>query len=943
MFTTLVLQEKMMRFTFITFVCFFVSVSTAAQTSVQLSYEKARSAYQKEQYNESIIYIKNVLQQDIDNLPAQILMAQALTQIAEYEAANSYFEKIIQSGADISVFIDTWATVQTQLKKYQKIIDFNIPPSLSEAQLIDWQKVRINACLKLENYTCAQQGYLRLSSLTDDPLEQLNGLANVAFLQKDYVAARDYLDQALATSSSNVTTLHLLAMVNKAEGRYEEALMQLLKAQSVASKDNLNLLKTLAEIHLAKNDSDNASVIIEQILELSPQEPFAILVNSQLVEPQSEKSRKALEQLQQLAEQVYLLPDEMIDEEPMLVLLRGLISFQQDKFEQALRDFQVLRKQKPDDLQVVMLLARTQLALSKNKEAIKLMEQYQKALLPYPGFLVLLGEQYLNSGKTFRALTLFNELQQLHPQRLDVLLFEVKILLEREQVESGLNKLDELVKQRPNNKLLFIHAVLNLQAKRLDVALGSINTLLEESSDNPEYLTTKSAILIQKEEYEDAKRIIQQVLQNNSELISARFNLATIHYQQNNLEQAIAELERLNKKAPLHQPTLNLLAQIDLRLANHSKAMERYLTVLTLDPENITALEGIYAVHLSQDNIKEAITTLNTLLSFDIAEPKYLLQRAYLHLAAGDNKSSETDVKMLETIAKDDPILLLALSQLHLTRQAPLAAEKNLRRILEIHPEDTKVSNQLIELLLNNNQTEKAEVLIKKQLASRSDSAGLFILAGRMYEQKGDVSDAANAYINALSIDDSLELSLAKLYNLTRFGLDENLFLEQVQAIIKQYPQRYFPVNLLAQYYYYQQEWTKAAQQYEKLLAFPENPNRAALLNRLANIYMQVDIGKSESYIKQASQLDKNDPYIQKTLGVILVQKQQYTEAIGHLRKAFVKIPNDLELRLFIAQCLYELGLINEAKQELEFIISQKPTEFSGKAKTLLNTINSTQ
>jgi putative PEP-CTERM system TPR-repeat lipoprotein len=929
-----------MRLTFFAIICFVISLSTAAQTSLQLSYEKARSAYQKEQYEEAIIYIKNVLQQDIDNLPAQILMAQALTKIAEYEAASSYFKKILRSGADISVFIDTWATVQTQLKHYQEIIDFKIPLSLSESQVIDWQKVKINACLKLENYECAKQSYLMLSTLTNNPLEQINGLANVAFLQEDYVGARNYLAQALEISDNNVTTLHLLAMVNKVEGRYEEALTQLFKAKSVASEDNLNLLKTLAEIYLAKNDTDNASLVIEQILDLSPQEPFAILVNSQLVGPQSEKSKKAMEQLKQLAEQVYLLPDEMIDEEPMLVLLRGLISFQQDKFEQALRDFQVLRKQKPKDLQVVMLLARTQLALSKNKEAVKLMEQYQTALLQYPGFLVLLGEQYLNTGKTFRALTLFNELVRFHPEHLDVRLLEIKILLEREQFDSGLSKLDTLIEQSPSNKLLFIHAVLNLQAKRFDVALKSIDRLLTLHSNNLEYLTTKSAILIQQQRFDEAKRIVQQVLKDNGELVGARFNLASIHYQQNNIEQAIVELERLHKKNPLHSPTLNLLAQIDVKLADHNKAMERYLTVLTLDPENISALEGIYSVHLSQNNIKEAITTLNTLLSFAIAEPKYLLQRAYLHLALGDERSSEIDVKMLETIAKDEPILLLALSELHLTRKEPRAAEKNLRRILELQPDSRKVNHQLIELLLNNNKTEQAQVLIEQQLVSRPDSASLFILAGRMYEQKGEVSEAAKAYIQALSIDDSVELGLAKLYHLTRFGLDKKIFLQQVQAIIERHPERYFPINLLAQYYYYEQEWSDAAEQYKRLLSFPENPNRPALLNRLATMYLHDDISKSESYIKQAIQLDNTDPYIQKTLGMVLVEKKQYNEAIGYLRKAFVKIPNDFELRFFIAQSLVELGLIDEAKEELEFLISQTNNEFVGEARTLLQAIS---
>ncbi|WP_016956065.1 XrtA/PEP-CTERM system TPR-repeat protein PrsT [Catenovulum agarivorans] len=913
---------------------------TFAQTSIQLSYEKARSAYQQKNYDESIIHIKNVLQQDSTNLPAQTLMAQVLTQIGEYQTANSYFEQIINSGVDFSLYIDSWAQVLTRLKQYQQIVEFKPPSSLSHKQQVDWQYVRVNACLKLPDYDCAKQSYLQLTKLTNNPVEQLNGLANIAYLQQDYAKAGEYLTQALEKAPNNVATLHLMALLNKQAGLHEKALEQLLAAKSIAPKQ-LSLLKTLADVYLAKNDTNNASLVIEQILQLSPQDPFAILVNSQLTHASAEKSQQALEQLQQLAEHVYVLPDEIIDEEPTLLLLRGLLSFTQNKYQQALRDFRVLTEQKPQDMQAVMLLARTQLALKQNKDAVDLMELHQKSLLQYPSFIVLLGEQYLNSGKTFKALVLLEDLQQHHPEQIDVQLLEIKILLARQQTELALSMLDTLVEKHTNSHLLFIHSVLNLQAKRLDVALKSINQLLVHASNNEDYLTTKAAILIQQRALVEATQITQQTLTLNAESISARFNLASIYYQQNKFEQALKELERIHQQQPLHQPTLTLLAEIDVKAGNYQQAIERYLAVLTLEPENISALDGMFGIYLAQKQLNDAIKTLDKLVSITAAEPKYLLQRAYLYLAVGNEKSSALDSKMLATSANDDPILLLALSQLYLSQQDIVAAENSLRRILELQPNHAKVTSQLIELLLNGNQTAKAETEINKQLKLNANSASLYILAGRMYEQKGEIVNAAFSYKRALSLDDTLELALAKLYNLTRFGLDEKIFTQQVQQLIEQHPQRYFPINLLAQYYYYNQHWSLAAQQYEKLLQHPSNPNRAALLNRLANIYMQLDIDKSQLYIRQAIELDKQDQHIQKTYGVLLAQKGQSTEALGYLRKAFVKMPNDLDLRYHIAKCLADLGLVSEAKDELGFILSQQQSEHSNKAQLLLDSINS--
>lgn len=911
-----------------------------AQTNIQLSYEKARSAYQQKNYDESIIHIKNVLQQDSTNLPAQTLMAQVLTQIGEYQVANSYFEQIINSGVDFSLYIDSWAQVLMRLKQYQQIVDFKPPSTLSPKQQVDWQYVRVNACLKLPDYDCAKQSYLQLTKLTNNPVEQLNGLANIAYLQQDYAKAGEYLTQALEKAPDNVATLHLMALLNKQAGLHQKALEQLHTAISLAPKQ-VSLLKTLADVYLAKNDTDNASLVIEQILQLSPQDPFAILVNNQLTHASAEKSVQALEQLQQLSDQVFVLPDEIIDEEPTLLLLRGLMSFTENKYQQALRDFRLLTEQKPQDMQAVMLLARTQLALKQHKDAVDLMELHQKALLQYPSFIVLLGEQYLNSGKTFKALVLLEDLQQHHSQQIDVQLLEIKILLARQQTELALSMLDTLVEKHASSHLLFIHSVLNLQAKRLDVALNSINQLLAHASNDEDYLTTKAAILIQQRALVEATQITQQTLALNTESISARFNLASIYYQQNKYEQALKELQRIHQQQPLHQPTLTLLAEIDVKAGNYQQALERYLAVLTIDPESITALDGMYNIYVLQKNLNEAIKTLDKLVSITADDPKYLLQRGYLYLAVGNKKSSALDSKMLATKANNDPIILLALSQLYISQHDITAAENSLRRVLELQPNHAKVSHQLIELLLNDNQTNKAEVEINKQLKLDTQSASLYILAGRMYEQKGAIIEAAYCYKKALSIDDTLELALAKLYNLTRFGLDEKMFTQQVQLLIEQSPQRYFPVNLLAQHYYYKQQWSLAAQQYEKLLQHPANPNRAALLNRLANIYMQLDIDKSELYIQQAIELDKQDQHIQKTYGVLLTQKGQSTEALGYLRKAFVKMPNDLELRYHIAKCLADLGLVNEAKDELGFILSQQQSEQKNKAQQLLDSISS--
>ncbi len=927
------------------FLCvLFLPLSVLA--NAQLAYENALTAYQKKAYEKAVIHLKNALQEEPDNLPARLLMAKTLTAQNKYLEAKSLFDEVIKQGASYSLFINDWGTLLLQLKLYQQIIDFDALVKLTPEQQVDWLMVKVSACLKIKNYTCAKQSYQLIGELTDNQSQQLNGLANIAIAQADFPQAKAYLAESLKHSPESSETIHLLGMLEKEQGSLEQALNYLLKAYQI-SPENPAILRHLADIYLALGDKDQAQLTVGKILQQQPNDPFAIIVNSQLTAGSTQHLKQVSEEkLAFLSEKVFALPNEMIDAEPTYLMLRGMISFFGQNYEQALRDFKVLYEKDNADKQAVILLAKAYFALGQNSAAVTLLEIHQKSLLDTPEVLLVLGEKYLAQAKTFKALNLLDALKRKHPELLGVKLFDIKIKLAREQYQSALTELDALLAQTPDSEqLLQVHSVLNLQAKRYPTALKSINRLLSQKSKQAEWLNIKAGIYIQQHKWEEAKQLLNTALAQNRELIGARYNLATIYRQQGDLVEARNMLESILAAVPDHSASLLLLANIETQQGKLESALNRYQALTAQDNENLAAIEGKLNVYMAQKNLNQALSELELLNRLSPDNGHYLLQRAYVYIALNQMDKARVEAMRINLLAQKRPFLLLALSQLQLELTDTRGAEKSLRRLLVLQPDSLKVALNLSELLLNTGQTEAAQAQLNQVEKQFPQSSALVMLQGRIAEQVGNIESAGDYYSRAFKLDNLNEVALAKLYHLTLKGYDHQIFLNTLTTIVNQFPERFFPRNLLAQFYFYQQNYVDAAKEYHRLAKVENNPNRPALFNRLAQIYLTTslfDLNKAKAMIEKAFQLAGDDADILTTYGWIMSQQGELNQALGLLRKAYVLTPQNPALQYYLAATLAQSDRKQQAIQMLTELIKQgKSFNEANKAHALLNKLTS--
>ncbi|MCU4674373.1 PEP-CTERM system TPR-repeat protein PrsT [Catenovulum sp. 2E275] len=901
-------------------------LSFSSIADVQIDYEKALVAYQNQQFSDANLFLKNALQSEPEHLPAKVLMAKVLTEQGKYIEAKELFNQVIAKKVDFSLFIDSWAQVLIQLRLYQQIIEFQLPDTLSYEQKTKWYQSVVNACLKIKNYTCAADAYHQISIITQNPIDKLNGLANIALEQHNYDEAKVYLTESLSYQPNSAASLQLLASLEKSQGNYDVALNHLLQAHQLTPNNEL-ILKSLADLYLAMGEKNHAQHTLAQILQQQPNDPFAILVNSQLEEQSSRPDNQGYNsKLEFLTEKLFALPNEVIDSESDLLMLRGLISFFETSYEQALRDFQTLNQKEKNNIQVVILLAKTHFALGKIMDGVNLLETYQGDLINNPKILIVLAEQYLLRGKTFKALTISDLLLAEYPNNLDVKLLMIKVMLARGKNDEGLQHLDALLVDYPaSEKLLLVHSILNLQTRQYDKALSSIEKLLINHPNNANFLNTKAAIFIQTKQLNLAFQIIQDALAQNKDLLGAQYNLATIYSLQDKTREAENVLNQILSQHHLHLPSLLLLANIEVKLGKFESALKRYQSIIVIESDNVAAREGKVNIYLAEKQFRKALAELEELKRFSINNFQYILQSAYILIALNEIDKAKEEANKLTLIAKGNTVYLLALSQLQLKLVDPIGAEKSLRDILKIQPENKNVSLDLIQLLLDTQQTQAAQIQLNQISQAYPNESYILFLKGRLAEQQSKIEIAGKHYLTAIELNDSNELALAKLYHLTFRGYSADTFVHCLTEIIERYPERYFPRNLLAQYYFYRKSFNKAAIEYEILLNYKNNPNRAALLERLAQIYLTPElneIDKSAKYAFDAYQLSPDNADILTTYGWILTQQGKANEGLGLLRKAYVLTPQNLSLRYYIAVSLSQLGLNEQAVKELEYTLS---------------------
>ncbi|WP_153886355.1 XrtA/PEP-CTERM system TPR-repeat protein PrsT [Aliiglaciecola lipolytica] len=878
-------------------------------------YEKALASFEEKDFETAYIHLKNSLQKNEDNLPAKILMGKVLLISGYMYESEEILEEALAMGADPSLVVDTLGKVWLYTKQNEKIIDSEFK-NLTPKSFNEWQIIVATAHLNLKNVEAARQGYEL--ALKNDPanIRTLNALASLEMRDEKFEKAKSYLELSIELEPENTQTLRIFGDLFLYQKKLDEAIKYYKQSYALDSDDPI-VKRSLVTAHLQNQDTESAKQLLDEILQQTPGDPTGMLMKAWLL-AKNQMSDDAARELENLSAQLAGLSEEALQEDPSLFYVSALSAFALQNYVQAKSFFIQYLNFVPNNVEAVALLAQTHVKLNEPKPALEAMQRHERALMVKLDNALLLADLYLANDKVFKAVEISEKLNEQYPDNPDVALLEIKTLKARGKLEQALAQLNQSKYAQNNIRFIIMRSELFMQMGKVQEADEIADFLLEAAPDNIDFLNLKAAIQIRLRDYAQAEVFLDKALAINSEHFSAQYNKANLLSSRGEHKAALEIAEKLNAIQPDQVSILTLLARCQLNADNQEKAIKNLQRVLQKDISNLNALELLATIYTQQGELEKAIRQLNVAIKTEPDAAVYQMRRVDLYIALKQLDRAERELKKISYMVQDDPVGLVELSKLQFKAGLFDNAKQSIVSAYEILPDSLFLATEYIRMHLSTNDLDKARDMLDKWLKSNPQESKLFILSGDVNVAAANLAAGSEDYLRALEVNSMDRSALFKLYQLASRGVNKDKFENLVLSLLEQNPDQHFQRNMLADFYVNQKRLEEALPHYKKLITVDALPNKAYMLNNLANIYISRDLQQASEYINEALKLGVEDAALYDTQGWIKSLQGNFEEGLTILRKSFAMNSNDPSNQYHLAYTLQKLGRTSEAKHSLD-------------------------
>lgn len=883
------------------------------------SFEKANTAFAQKRYDEAYIYLKNSLQQQPSHLPSKILMGKVLALSFYYNDAILEFYEVLEQGADPNLVIEFLASSLLVEQRYAELV------SISDRGLSDKTKAILfanqgQAQFQLGNRKEAQQLFLKATQLQPNSAPIWNAFAGFQLSTEQNDAAEISANKAVELNPEFSEAYRTLARINKLKGNTTAHVLNLQTALTLEPDQPL-ALRDLVTAYMEAEEYKKAEETLQKVLASSPQDPMAQFLLSWV---QSQLGQIDLSQntLNDLVNYLSLIDSDTLAQGSGLLYISGMANYAAGNLEAATQDLQSFIAKEPQSLNASILLAELYESDNSYASAIKVLERFGKEAETNLSLGAKLCALYLKTNLNHKCDRLVNELSKHHQRNTDFILLNSRLLAARGKTEEALAELENV----PTNSasLMVNKALLMLQMNDFDDAKVTLEQLINEYPQEPDYKNLMAGALIKEGEQERAIEVLNSILDDTPQHFAARFNLASIYVDTQNSEQAKALLETLNTERPQQSAVLLLLARAEKALGNPETALDILMTVRTLSPNMTEAQVELADVYAQVNDYDKALLILNALVKDNFLEASYIAQRADILVRSGDFDAAQKDLTTLFGIYKNDSIALYDLALFQKRAQDYEGALKSITESVKLNPQQYLANLELARLTINANRTDEAEDALKTIRNSFGDTPDYWLLKGDLAVLRNNLQEASTDYYEAIVQDPTFSQALIKSYELAKLGYNTQVFKSFIQEQVTKDRANDFMLHLAGDLYLELSEYEAAKTHYTKIITNNRYDKLPYVLNNLANIYLlEANYDKAYTLAKQANERLGQEQAILDTLGWTLAKLGKYTEGLSYLRESFSMNTADPSVRYHLAYTLNKLNRNNEAKRELENLLTQ--------------------
>ena len=435
-----------------------------------------------------------------------------------------------------------------------------------------------------------------------------------------------------------------------------------------------------------------------------------------------------------------------------------------------------------------------------------------------------------------------------------------------------------------------------------EVSAETVNQLSEDEQNEFEYLFIEGLKQKQLGNLSSAASIFSSCLEIDPNSAVAMYEMANLHYANNDLTSASLLLEKAISIDDTNKWYKLLLAQIYQQRSQYKEAAALYSDLCEMEPEN----------------------------------QEFLYSKAVLLAAAEDFDEALEAYDLLESKAGMVDQITVAKQQIYQQMGEPEKALEEINRLIETDPENSDYIGLLAEYYQMQGDTINALKNFNKILEVDPDNAIVHFSLSNYYIESGDM-DKAFEHIKSAFKNQNLDADTKINYYLMQTGDQENGLWsnEQIEELLdilyETYPDDNRMYTIYAEYFIRMNEYEKARENLRKFL----ETDKSSFVIWQQLIYLDNDLLDYESLYtdsKDAIEFFPNQTvlYIMGSVGALQLEK--YDEALSMLEEGEDYVVDNpamqVQFEVYKAEANYQLDNVEEAFEAFDKVLNLDPDNY---------------
>ncbi|MDT8998983.1 PEP-CTERM system TPR-repeat protein PrsT [Paucibacter sp. APW11] len=870
--------------------------------------DSAKAFMQKRDNKSATIELKTLLQQSPNHGEGRFLLGQTLLAIGDVAGAEAELRRALEFKYSRDAVLPVLARTLLLAGQNGKLIKELGKETLADKAAQSDLLVSLSMAYLAENQLPAgEQAVNAALALTPEALPALMAQARIQATGGDIDGAIGRLDAALAKNPQSAQALLLKAeMLLRGKGEREAAIQTFKQVISIepASFDAHAALITIA---LSHNQPAQAREQLNQLKKAGVGASKTQYLEAQLsfAEGDFKKARELLQALRRHA------PDHV----PMLTLAAATelqLNALTEADALASRAAQLAPNQPP----IQRLQAQTLLRMHQPAKALAVLKPLVEVKDPDAEALSLAGQALLMQGDSKGSDEFFQRAAKARPDDLKLRAALAMSELGKGNASTALRDLASIAAADKGSGVDM--ALISAQIRRKDVngALRAIEALELKMAGSPVPDSLRGQLYLTQNDAAKARKFFEASLARDANFLVSVGGMAAVDMMEKKPDAARARLQDFVKAHPKNVQARLALAELMARSGVPAAEVEQVVAeAVRIDPVDASARLMQLDLLLSGRDAKATLAAAQAAVAALPNNIDILERLARAQLASGDRAQALNNYARISNLAPENPAGPWGAAQIHIAAQDFVVAQRDLRRVLEISPDNLQARELAVQVALKLQKPQEA-MQQARELQTRQPKLAMGYLAeGQVEQDQKRWDQALAAYRKALALPEPAEAPLrvhAALVGAQR--------LPEAQSFADSW-QKAHPDDLRFGTYLADQLMAKgdlagAEKSYQELLK--RRPDLVPALNNIAWIRASQKRPGAVEMAEKAVKLSGEQPAIMDTYATALAAEGKLAQALTVQQKVVQLAPDVSDFRLNLATYLIQSGSKAQALTELQ-------------------------